>query len=292
MKTNRILLGLAALATLVGMAACQKPNGNGGTAASDDCFFIGEQLAYNLTSNPTIIVPVARLAQGAEKVVNVSATGSNLFTVPSSVTIADGDRIGEMELTYDPKSLTYNETYELDIAISGFSSIYGYEKVHVIIEYPTSYVEYGSGTIYEDWWGEKEDKTLFVRDYADNVYQCYLPECWGHDSGAGYPVQDYVFFWNTKTNKLYIPFQFMGCEDWCIGDQGSIACKFGGPDYKAGSAQWMDYIDKIYAGHAYPQPHYDPEKKAFYLADSAACSPADGTVAYGNPGPPDVFYLE
>ena len=274
------------------MAACQKPNGNGGTAASDDCFFIGEQLAYNLTSNPTIIVPVARLAQGAEKVVNVSATGSNLFTVPSSVTIADGDRIGEMELTYDPKSLTYNETYELDIAISGFSSIYGYEKVHVIIEYPTSYVEYGSGTIYEDWWGEKEDKTLFVRDYADNVYQCYLPECWGHDSGAGYPVQDYVFFWNTKTNKLYIPFQFMGCEDWCIGDQGSIACKFGGPDYKAGSAQWMDYIDKIYAGHAYPQPHYDPEKKAFYLSDSAACSPADGTVAYGNPGPPDVFYLE
>ena len=292
MKTNRILLGLAALATLVGMAACQKPNGNGGTAASDDCFFIGEQLAYNLTSNPTIIVPVARLAQGAEKVVNVSATASNLFTVPSSVTIADGDRIGEMELTYDPKSLTYNETYELDIAISGFSSIYGYEKVHVIIEYPTSYVEYGSGTIYEDWWGEKEDKTLFVRDYADNVYQCYLPECWGHDSGAGYPVQDYVFFWNTKTNKLYIPFQFMGCEDWCIGDQGSIACKFGGPDYKAGSAQWMDYIDKIYAGHAYPQPHYDPEKKAFYLSDSAACSPADGTVAYGNPGPPDVFYLE
>ena len=129
-------------------------------------------------------------------------------------------------------------------------------------------------------------------DYADNVYQCYLPECWGHDSGAGYPVQDYVFFWNTKTNKLYIPFQFMGCEDWCIGDQGSIACKFGGPDYKAGSAQWMDYIDKIYAGHAYPQPHYDPEKKAFYLSDSAACSPADGTVAYGNPGPPDVFYLE
>ena len=292
MKTNRILLGLAALATLVGMAACQKPNGNGGTAASDDCFFIGEQLAYNLTSNPTIIVPVARLAQGAEKVVNVSATGSNLFTVPSSVTIADGDRIGEMELTYDPKTLTFNETYELDITISDFQSIYGYEKVHVIIEYPTSYFEYGSGTIYEDWWGEQEDKTMFVREYAENVYQCYLPECWGHDSGAGYPVQDYVFFWNTKTNKVYVPFQFMGCEDWCIADQGAIACMFGGPGYKEGSADWMAYIDKVYATHTYPQPHYDPAKKAFYLSDSAACSPADGSVAYGTPGRPDVFYLE
>ena len=191
MKINRILLSILTCATLLGLSACQKGNGAGGDAAvSDDCFFIEQQLAYNLTSNPTIIVPVARLSQGAESVVNVDATGSNLFTVPSSVKIESGKRIGEMELTYDPKTLTYNETYELDLTISGFQSIYGYEKVHVIIEYPTSYVEYGAGTITEGWWGEVEEKTLFVRDYADNVYQCYLPECWGHDSGAGYPVQD------------------------------------------------------------------------------------------------------
>ena len=293
MKINRILLSILACATFFGLSACQKGNDAGGNqAVSDDCFFIEQQLAYNLTSNPTIIVPVARLAKAAEAVVNVSSTGSDLFTVPSSVKIENGNRIGEMELTYDPKSLTFNETYELDITISDFQSIYGYEKVHVIIEYPTSYFEYGSGTIYEDWWGEQEDKTMFVREYAENVYQCYLPECWGHDSGAGYPVQDYVFFWNTKTNKVYVPFQFMGCEDWCIADQGAIACMFGGPGYKEGSADWMAYIDKVYATHTYPQPHYDPAKKAFYLSDSAACSPADGSVSYGTPGRPDVFYLE
>ena len=293
MKINRILLSILACATLFGLSACQKGNDAGGNqAVSDDCFFIEQQLAYNLTSNPTIIVPVARLAKAAEAVVNVSSTGSDLFTVPSSVKIENGNRIGEMELTYDPKSLTFNETYELDITISDFKSIYGYQKVHVIIEYPTSYFEYGAGTIYEDWWGEQEDKTMFVREYAENVYQCYLPECWGHDSGAGYPVQDYVFFWNTKTNKVYVPFQFMGCEDWCIADQGAIACKFGGPDYKVGSADWMTFIDQKYASHAYPQPHYDPAKKAFYLSDSAACSPADGSVSYGTPGRPDVFYLE
>ena len=293
MKINRILLSILTCATLLGFGACQKGNGAGGNeAVSADCFFIEQQLAYNLTSNPTIIVPVARLAKAGEAVVNVSSTGSSLFTVPSSVKIESGDRIGEMELTYDPKSLTFNETYELDITISDFQSIYGYEKVHVIIEYPTSYFEYGSGTIYEDWWGEQEDKTMFVREYAENVYQCYLPECWGHDSGAGYPVQDYVFFWNTKTNKVYVPFQFMGCEDWCIADQGAIACMFGGPGYKEGSADWMAYIDKVYATHTYPQPHYDPAKKAFYLSDSAACSPADGSVSYGTPGRPDVFYLE
>ena len=293
MKINRILLSILTCATLFGLSACQENNGAGGNeAVSEDCFFIERQLAYNLTSNPTVIVPVARLAKAGEAVVNVTSTGSNLFTVPSSVKIGSGDRIGEMELTYDPKSLTFNETYELDITISDFRSIYGYEKVHVIIEYPTSYVEYGAGTINEGWWGEVEEKTLFVRDYADNVYQCYLPECWGHDSGAGYPVQDYVFFWNTVTNKLYIPVQYMGCEDWDIADQGAIACKFGGPGYKEGSAQWMDYIDKHYATIGWTQPHYDPDKRAFYLSDSAAISPETGAVVYGTAGTPDVFFLD
>ena len=293
MKINRILLSILTCATLFGLGACQKGNGAGGNeAVSDDCFFIEQQLAYNLTSNPTVIVPVARLAKGAEAVVNVTSTGSNLFSVPSSVKIESGDRIGEMELTYDPKSLTFNETYELDITISDFQSIYGYEKVHVIIEYPTSYFEYGAGTITEGWWGEVEEKTLFVRDYADNVYQCYLPECWGHDSGPGYPVQDYVFFWNTATNKLYIPVQFMGCEDWDIADQGAIACKFGGPGYQEGSAQWMDFIDKHYASIGWNQPHYDPGKRAFYLSDSAAISPETGAVVYGTAGTPDVFFLD
>ena len=297
MKLNRLFILALAAVTLAGVTACRDNEIGGGSSSgggveSSDCFFIEQQLAYNLTSNPTIIVPVARLSKGSEMTVNVTSTGSSLFTVPSSVKVENGNRIGEMELTYDPKSLTFNETYELDITISDFKSIYGYEKVHVIIEYPTSYFEYGAGTIYEDWWGEMEQKTMFVREYADNVYQCYLPECWGHDSGPGYDVQDYVFFWNTATNKLYIPVQYMGCEDWCIADQGAIACRYGGPDYKEGSADWMAYIDKIYATNAFEQPHYDPAKKAFYLSDSAAISPATGTVAYGTPGNPDIFYLE
>ena len=292
MKLNRLVILLMASVTLLGISACQGNVNPGGGIESSDCFFVEEQLAYNLTSNPTIVVPVARLSKGSEMTVNVNSTGSSLFSVPSSVKIGEGDRIGEMELTYDPKSLTFNETYELDITISGFKSIYGYEKVHVIIEYPTSYYEFGAGTIYEGWWGEQEDKTLFAREYADNVLQCYLPECWGHDSGAGYPVQDYVFFWNTSTNKLYIPVQYMGCEDWCVADQGAIACRFGGPNYKVGSAEWMNYIDQVYSSSAFPQPHYDPSKKAFYLSDSAAISPDTGAVVYGSPGAPDVLYLE
>ena len=292
MKHNRLFLILAACATLAGMTACK--DDEGGSAASPDSFFIQDELAYNLTSNPAVTIPVARLAQSGDLTVNVSTTGSSLFTVPSSVIIKDGDRIGELVVEYDPKSLTFNEVYELDITISGFNSIYGYGTAHVIIEYPTSYFEYGSGTITEGWWGEEEEKVMYAREYAENVFQCYLPECWGHDSGGPdhYPVQDYVFYWNYKTNKVYVPFQYMGCEDWCIADLGAIACKFGGPDYKEGSAEWMSYIDQYYTTSEYAQPHYDPDKQAFYLSDSAACSPATGKVVYGTPGAPDIFYLE
>lgn len=290
MKFNKIL-SLLAVAALMGAVSCNEDNGVV-EGPSDASFFSQETLAYNLTSNPEITIPVVRLGKTGALNVNVATTGSSQFSVPASVTIEDGNRIGELKVTYDPSALTFNEQYNLEVTISDFKSIYGYKTAKIIIEYPTSYKEYGSGTIEEGWWGETEDKVMYVRDYAANVYQCYLPDCWGHDSGAGYPVQDYVFFWNTATNKLYIPIQAMGCEDWCIGDQGSIASRFGGPDYKEGSADWMNYIDGVYSKLGQTQPYYDPDKKAFYLSDSAAISPADGSVAYGTPGTFDVFFLK
>lgn len=54
---------------------------------------------------------------------------------------------------------------------------------------------------------------------------------------------------------------------------------------------WREYIDNVYKSSPFPQPHYDPATKSFYLSDSAACSPKTGAVVYGSPGAPDVFKL-
>ena len=288
MKSIHRFLFLLVVAALT--VACQEPEES--TGSSTEGFFFKDAFAYNLTSNPVISIPVVRLGTSGDLTVNVSSSGSPEFNVPGQVTIKDGDRMGSLDVTYDKSRLTYNELYELVVNIQNYSSIYGYERASVTIEYPTSYFEFGAGHIMEDWWGEEEDKTMYVRDFSDNVYQCYLPDCWGHDSGPGYDVQDYVFFWNTKTNKVYVPFQFMGCSDWCIADRGAVACKFGGPGYKEGSAAWMKYIDEYYAAKGFVQPHYDPDLKAFYLSDSAACSPDTGEVVYGTAGRPDIFYLQ
>ena len=292
-KITRLIL-LSALAVF---ASCQKEEGGGGAASgsSTESFFFKENFNFNLLNVADVVVPVVRLGQSGDLTVEITTTGASLFSIPGSVTIADGDRMAEIPISFDKSKLAYYETYEIPLTIKGYSSLYGYADALVKIDNPVPadlpYSVYGSGTIVEGWWGEEEEKDMFYRDCGGGLYECYLPECWGHDSGAGYPVQDYRFFWDTKTNKLYVPFQFMGCDDWCIGDQGSIACKFGGPNYVDGLHVWRDYIDGVYKTSSFTQPHYDPSTKSFYLSDSAACSPSTGAVTYGKAGTPDVFTL-
>lgn len=289
MKLNRYFM--AVLASVLCLVSCQEKE-NTGAGPSDKSFFSMETLNYNLSQNPVISIPVVRLGTSGDLQVSISASGSSLFNVPTSAVIKEGNRIANLEVTYDKANLTFNDTYELDVTIADFSSIYGYKTVKVVIEYPTSYYEFGSGTIVEDWWGEQEDKVMYAREFGANLLQCYLPDCWGHDSGPGYDVKDYIFYWNTETNKIYVPLQLMGTEDWSIADRGAIACQFGGPNHKAGSADWMSFIDAWYASSGFTQPHYDPATKRFYLSDTAAVSPETGNVVYGDPGKFDIFTLE
>ncbi len=278
MKINKILLSLLAIGSLFGAVSCDDDDSNGGDL-SNEAFFINQTLAYTLTSDSEIVVSVARLDTSGDLTVNLSSSGSSIFTIPSSVTIADGNRVAEFNVDFSLSDLAYNTDYEYTITIGSFSSIYGYGSTTLTIQYPTSYYEYGSGTIVEDWWAEEEEKTLYVRDYSNNVLQCYLPDCWGHDSGASYDVQDYVFYWNTATNKLYIPVQYMGYM--YISDLGAYACKFEGPDYTAGSTDWMSWIDSWYTTSCdTAQPHYDPETDRFYLADVNPFTEAGASAGY------------
>ncbi len=290
-----IFASFAALSVLATAVSCKDENGTSGS--SSECYFFQEAFSFNVTSNPEIEIPVVRLGTSGDVTVNVETTGASIFNVPSQVTIKDGDRVGNLVVTYDEANLEYNEVYELSLSINGYSSLFGYGKAVATIEYPTSYYEYGKGTIEEGWWGEQEDKVMYARDYAKNVLQCYLPDCWGHDTGASYDVQNYYFYWNTETNKVYVPLQYMGTTGssdkvkWNIADRGVLACMFGGPNHKEGSSAWMSYVDNWYKESGLTQPYYDPAKKTFYLSDTAAVDPATGNVVYGSAGTFDVFKL-
>ena len=299
MKTKRILILLALSILVPFFSGCQEKEADD-VSLSQQGFFSQQNYNYNLSREEPVTVPIVRLGTSGDLNLDITMKAasdvSSIFSLPSSVIIADGNRVGNVEVLFDKTHLAYMETYVLNVAISEYSSVYGYGEATLQIANPLpddlSYEIYGEGCIIEGWWGEEESKQMFYVDCGGGIYKCYLPDCWGHDSGPDYPVQNYVFYWDTMTNKLYIPFQPMGTEDWCIGDQGSIACQFGGPGYAEGLRTWRDYIDEVYKNGSFPQPHYNPETRTFYLSDSAACSSADGAVVYGTPGTPDIFTLQ
>lgn len=289
---KKIFVLFAVATALLSFNSCKKSGDD--SLSSTQGYFFENSFSYNVNTNPVIQIPVVRLGTSGDLSVNVTSSGPSLFSVPSSAVISNGNKVGYLEVSYSYAALQPNEEYKIELTIPEYSSLYGYGKAVVTIEKPliSEYYEYGEGKIVEGWWGEEEDKVLYVREYSENILQCYLPECWGHDSGAGYPVKDYVFYWNTATNMLYVPVQAMGCEDWCIADRGAIDCKFGGPGYGEGKPAWMEHIDAFYSAKGYKHPYYDPAKKAFYLSDSAAISPKTGAVVYGTAGEFDVFTLK
>lgn len=296
MKLFRNILYCAASLILMSAAVSCDDSAKESGGSSTELYFFQQSFSFNVASNPEIQIPVVRLGNSGDVSVKVTASGSNLFDVPGEVTIKDGERIGNIVVSYDKAKLAFNEPYTLNLKVDG-KSLYGYSDAVATIEYPTSYYEYGKGSISEGWWGEEEQKTMFARDFAADVLMCYLPGCWGHDSGPGYDVQNYVFYWNTATNRLYIPMQYMGTESggvkWSIADRGTLTNITEKKGLKDGSKEWRDLADKFYQDNPeYVQPHYDPEKRAFYLSDTPALNPENGEIVYGSYGGQDIFRLE
>jgi hypothetical protein len=289
MKTITRLILLSALAVL---ASCKENKGGGDDASGNEGFFFKQSFAYNLLTNPVIEIPVVRLGTSGDLTVDVAATGASEFSVPAQTVIKDGDRTGILEVTYDKNSLAFNTPYHLTVTIKDYSSVYGYEKADVTIEYPTSFYVYGKGTMNEEWWAEVEpDKTMYARDFAAGILECYVADCWGHDSGPGYDVQNYVFYWNTQNNMVYVPVQYMGWQ--YQSDMGAKTCRFGGPDHSVASANWYAYIDDYYKSHTeLVHPHFDPDKRIFYLGDSNWFNANGVNTSSDPPAKNDSFVLD
>lgn len=264
--------------------ACDKAEVAEGS--SEDGYFFSEVLSYNLLSNKVVEIPVVRLGKSGDLTVNLSVDAPAIFNVPSSIVIKDGERVANIPVSYNISDVAYNTDYEINVKVSGFKSAFGYEQVKAVVQYPTSYYKYAEGHVCENWWAEEEEKDMFARDFLGSILQCYLPDCWGHDSGAGYPVQNYVFYFDTKTNKVYVPYQFMGSGTTYIADRGSAHALAAG--IKEGTAAWFEYIDNYYKTSGEPQPSFNPETKKFNLSDCYEVK-ADGTY---NEGPFDTLELK
>ena len=306
MKNTIKYLAIAA-ALVFGLASCTKkaPEYQPAPAVGNaEVYFAPNQpTTVNLKGNEGVItVGLKRVQTSGSLTATVSSTSPSLFTVPSSVTFDAGAATAVLNITFQPESLEEEVEYAFNLTLTSDTTPYGSSEYSFIASIPAAWLTFRKGTLYETpYWNEVETKTLYYQELSDELLLCKFEDCFGHDTGPTYPVQDYMFYWNTKTNRLYIPVQWMGYENsngltwfsdepafynlyWAMKNgAGYGAGTFGpGAGQVEGTAEWFEFCDAF--RDKYPEdyyPYYDGNG-GFYLADQyIAGYPGDASVYLG-----------
>lgn len=251
------------------------------TVGSAEVFFSPSLPAtYNLKGNDgTISVTVSRVKSSGSLTANLTSSAPAEFTVPSSVTFSDGSKTATLDITFNPENLEEDVNYPVTITITNETSPYGSAEYSFTASIPSAWEVFGIGDLNEVWWGETEPKkAILYQDLSETLRMCKIENCFGYEAfaaGEDYPVQDYIFYWNTETNQIYIPIHSMGYvpSNYGVpvyyGDESAFYNWYWADDYglEEGTDEWFAFCDKFRAN--YPDdyyPYYDGNG-GFYLAD-------------------------
>ena len=275
---NKAIKYLAlASAMVLGLAACvqKAPQYEPADPVGNAEVFFSPTLpaTYNLKGNEgAFSVTVNRVQNTGSLTVNLNSSFPGIFSVPSSVTFDSGAKTASFDITFDPADLEEDVEYPFTITLANDVTPYGASEYSFTASIPASWVKFATGTLSEDWWGEVEPKmTLWYQDVDDHTRLCKIEKCFGHDTGPEYPVQDYIFYWDTETNYLRIPMHYMGYTNGdgfkvYYGDAESFFRDV--YDYTDELMQkngYKDVADYAYNAQGYTRPYYDGNG-GFYLA--------------------------
>ena len=226
-------------------------------------------------------------AAESKTVTIVDESGLFFATNPTTVNVAfaAGEGKKAIRIPFAFAELKPGKEYPIEFSFTGGETPYGPSKLNVSILSPLPWILFDKGVIYEtNYWGEEEEKELYYQQISETIRFCKLSECFGHDTiegGNDYDVQDYTWYWNTETNEVYVPLQYMGYtnsngQTW-FGDETSFYDAYwnaqeagkNGSGAEVGSAEWFAFCDAFRAKYPRPAdyyPYYDGNG-VFYLAD-------------------------
>lgn len=275
---NKAIKYLAlASAMVLGLAACvqKAPQYEPADAVGNAEVFFSPNLpaTYNLKGNEgAFSVTVNRVQNTGSLTVNLNSSAPEIFSVPSSVTFDSGAKTAAFDITFDPASLEEDVTYPFTVTLANEVTPYGASEYSFTASIPAAWIKFATGTLTEDWWGEVEPKmTLWYQDIDDHTRLCKIENCFGHDTGPSYDVQDYVFYWDTETNYLSIPMRYMGYTNAngfkvYYGDAESFFRDvYEYDDELMQKNGYKDVADYAYNAQGYTRPYYDGNG-GFYLA--------------------------
>lgn len=171
------------------------------------------------TGSTSFEVTIARNTKELEAFdVDIQATGEGLefFTVPGTVSFEEGESTAAINIAIDAEKIGMNNFQELILSIAdeALTTPYGGSSLVLSVGISLPWIEFGKGVMHEDWWGEEEpDKVMVYQQISENMRLCKVVGCWGYETikgGEDYEVQDYVWYWNTKTNDCFITPQYIG----------------------------------------------------------------------------------
>ncbi len=289
MKTiyNKIFAALAFAALLCPVACVEEtPEYTKAEAVGNaEVYFpTGLETSYNLKDyDGSISIDVKRVDATEQITVPVSVSADAIFSVPSSVTFNAGSASAVVKFSYDLSKIEAEKEYPVSITLGDQVTPYGASKYDFTVSIPAAWSKYadpnkpevnGKVHVYEVWWGEDETEQMYYQDLGNDVWYCYIENCW--DTAGGATAQNYYFYWDKKTDYLSIPMQYMGYTTSSglkvyASDAEAFYTAYYGADWLAskGGAEWL------YNALGETRPYYDGNG-GFYLASFFAYGPEAG----------------
>ena len=272
-------------AMVFGLVACEKkaPEYEPAPAAGTAEVFFAPTLpaSYNLKgNNGKFTIEVNRVQTVSGLTVGLSSDAPAQFSVPSSVSFDAGSKTANVDITFDPAALEEEVSYAFKLSLTDETTPYGSAEYSFVASIPAAWQVFGTGTLTEAaWWNEEEPgKTLLYQELSDELWICKIEGCFGMETiaaGNPYDVQDYIFYWNKKTDRIYIPVHTMGYVPSNYGvpvfyadepafynmywaqrnGAGYGAGNFGpGAGQEEGTPEWFEFCDAFRDN--YPEDYY------------------------------------
>lgn len=182
MKINKLFLGLLGLSAMV-MASCSDSDDYSWASITggDQVYFSNELPAkQNLSMNDTkFTIPVSRVNTSGSATVNISLTSDdNFLSAPSSVSFVAGESLANLEISYDPQALGYDnyKNAELKITDESQTNAYGYSTYSFSAGIPSPYKSLGKGVYTDDYYfGETVTVTIMQNQENKNAFRIMAP---------------------------------------------------------------------------------------------------------------------
>ena len=283
-KFSSIIFALAALSFAVISCQPEEEPFEPGEAEVANCagvFFPTQDAmgSHTLTpADPTSVdIEVKRTnSSGAINVPFVFDSSEQIFNV-GQISFADGS-----ETTYlhvDFAAAAPGSTHKFSVVIDDPQYASKYADGATALDYSFMIVEwvefYGKeasagdlGHIYQVCWEEDYDTQMFYYETSfPDIRFCKLVDAWHGNQGKA----DYEFYWNTSSNRLYLPVQYMayinsnGAEVWA-GDYASFYNWYASLGHDCPSEEYFDWADRFLTNNGLWGPYYDGNGN-FYLGD-------------------------